>query len=212
ITATVAAKALLRTAADRAPDYPPRAGTARYEPRWSWGRRNRVQSKMAADNVGRRTRVAGAIVGVSSRSRRVVAEHRERRKSVDRQLCDRSRRGLDLTNFFLGDVQMSFGAFLAFYLASFGWSKEDVGLALTVGGLAGVAAQIPGGAAADAVRWKRGIAAMGIVMIAGSALVLALWPDVPMGFAAQIVHGLTGGIVGPAIMAISLGLAGRRGM
>ena len=171
-----------------------------------------MQSKMAADNLGRRTRIAGAIVGVSSRSRRVVVEHRERRKSLDRQLCDRSRRGLDWTNFFLGDVQMSFGAFLAFYLASFGWSKEDVGFALTVGGLAGVAAQIPGGAAADAVRWKRGLAAVGIVMIAASALVLALWPDVPMVFAAQIVHGLTGGIVGPAITAISLGLAGRRGM
>jgi MFS family permease len=41
---------------------------------------------------------------------------------------------------------------------------------------------------------------------------LALWPDVLVVFAAQIVHGLTGGIVGPAITAISLGLAGRRGM
>jgi predicted MFS family arabinose efflux permease len=51
---------------------------------------------------------------------------------------------------------MSFGSFLAFYLAVLGWSKQNVGLALTVGGLAGVAAQIPGGALADAVRWKRG--------------------------------------------------------
>jgi MFS family permease len=171
-----------------------------------------VQSKIEADSAGRRTRIAGAIVSVSFRSHRVIAEHRERRERLDRQLCDRSRRGLDLTNFFLGDVQTSFGAFLAFYLASFGWSKEEVGLALTVGGLAGVAAQIPGGAAADAVRWKRGLAATGIVMIAASAVVLALWPSVPLVFAAQIMHGLTGGIVGPAITAISLGLAGRRGM
>jgi MFS family permease len=160
----------------------------------------------------RRIAAAETIVSVSSRSHRVIAEHRERRKSLDRQLCDRSRRGLDWTNFFLGDVQMSFGAFLAFYLASLGWSKQDVGFALTVGVLAGVAAQIPGGAAADAVRWKRGLAAIGIVIIAASAVILALWPDLPLVFAAQILHGLTGGIVGPAIMAISLGLAGRRGM
>jgi hypothetical protein len=45
-----------------------------------------------------------------------------------------------------------------FYLADMGWSKQDVGLALTVGGLAGVLAQIPGGALADAVNWKRGLA------------------------------------------------------
>jgi MFS family permease len=155
---------------------------------------------------------AEAIVSISFRSHRVIADHRQRRKILDRELCDRSRRGLDWTNFFLGDVQMSFGAFLAFYLASLGWSKEDVGFALTVGGLAGVAVQIPGGALADAVRWKRGLAAAGIVMIAASAAILALWPDVPLVFAAQILHGLTGGIVGPAITAISLGLAGRRGM
>jgi hypothetical protein len=72
---------------------------------------------------------------------------------------------------------MSFGSFLAFYLADLGWSKQNVGLALTVGGLAAVAAQIPGGALADAVRWKRGLAACGFGLIAVSALILALWPS-----------------------------------
>ncbi len=33
----------------------------------------------------------------------------------------------------MADVQMSFGSFLAFYLADLGWSKQDVGLALSVG-------------------------------------------------------------------------------
>jgi MFS family permease len=142
----------------------------------------------------------------------VISEHRERRKALDRKVSDQSRRGLDLTNFFLADVQMSFGAFLAFYLANLGWSKQDVGLALMVGGLAGVMAQIPGGAAADAVRWKRGLAALGVLMIAASAIILASWPTAPLVFAAEILHGMTGGIVGPAIAAISLGLAGRSGM
>jgi MFS family permease len=142
----------------------------------------------------------------------MISEHRHRRKLRDREVSDRSRRGLDWTNFFLADVQMSFGSFLAFYLADLGWSKQNVGLALTVGGLAGVAAQIPGGALADAVRWKRGLAASGFVLIAASALILALWPTVPLVFVAQILHGVTGGIVGPAIAAISLGLAGRHGM
>jgi MFS family permease len=107
---------------------------------------------------------------------------------------------------------MSFGSFLAFYLADLGWSKQNVGLALTVGGLAGVATQIPGGALADALRWKRGLAACGFVLIAASALILALRPGFSLVFAAEILHGMTGGIIGPAIAAISLGLAGRHGM
>jgi MFS family permease len=107
---------------------------------------------------------------------------------------------------------MGFGSFLAFYLADMGWSKQDVGFALSVGGLAGLLTQIPGGALADAVRWKRGLAAAGIAAIAVSALILALRPTFPMVFAAEVLHGVTGGIVGPAVAAISLGLAGRRGM
>jgi MFS family permease len=83
---------------------------------------------------------------------------------------------------------------------------------LTVGGLAGVAMQIPGGALADAVRWKRGLAACGFILIAASALILALRPGFSLVFAAEILHGMTGGIIGPAIGAISLGLAGRHGM
>jgi MFS family permease len=107
---------------------------------------------------------------------------------------------------------MSFGSFLAFYLADLGWSKQNVGLALTVGGLAAVAAQIPGGALADAVRWKRGLAACGLLMIAAAALILALWPSFSLVFAAEILHGMTAGLVGPAIAAISLGITGRRGI
>ncbi|MFL4984309.1 MAG: MFS transporter [Xanthobacteraceae bacterium] len=152
------------------------------------------------------------LADVSSRSRRLVSEHRQRRKEFDRKVSDRSRRGLDWTNFFMADVQVGFSSFLAFYLADLNWTKQDVGLALTVGGVAAVAAQIPGGALADAVRWKRGLIVIGVVMIAPSALVLALWPTFPLVFAAEILHGATAGLVAPAIAAISLGLAGRQAM
>jgi len=62
------------------------------------------------------------------------------------------------------------------------------------------------------VRWKRGLVALGVVAIAASALILALHPSFTLVFVAEILHGVTGGIVGPAIAAISLGLAGRHGM
>src|SRR5262249_50500144 len=45
-----------------------------------------------------------------------------------------------------------------------------------------------------------------------SALILALMPSFALVFFAEILHGLTAGIVTPAIAAISLGLVGRRAM
>jgi MFS family permease len=162
--------------------------------------------------AGRGSRILERVFGLHTRSRRLISEHRHRRKLRDREVSDRSRRGLDWTNFFLADVQLSFGSFLAFYLADLGWSKQNVGLALTVGGLAAVAAQIPGGALADAVRWKRALAASGFVFIAAAALILALRPGFSFVYVAEILHGTSAGLVGPAIAAISLGLAGRHGM
>jgi MFS family permease len=142
----------------------------------------------------------------------VFGRYREARKSLRGSISQQSRQGLDWMNFFLADVQTAFGAFVAFYLADLGWSKGQVGLALTVGTLAGVISQIPGGAIVDSVRWKRGLAAIGIGMLCVSALIFALMPSFALVFFAEILHGLTAGIVTPAIAAISLGLVGRRAM
>jgi MFS family permease len=148
----------------------------------------------------------------SATSRKAISEHRHKRRLRDREVSDRSRRGLDWTNFFMADVQIGFGSFLAFYLADLGWSKESVGLALMVGGLAGVLAQVPSGALADAVSWKRGLAALGIGAIGAAAMILALRPSMTMVFTAEVLHGIASAVFAPAIAAISLGLAGRHGM
>ena len=115
-------------------------------------------------------------------------------------------------NFFLADVQTGFGTFMAFYLAHLGWTERSVGVALTLGSLAGVLSQIPGGALADAVSWKRGLIAFGILMVGTAALILALAPSYFTVMFASLLQGSTGGIITPAIGAISLGLVGRRGM
>ena len=143
---------------------------------------------------------------------KVAARYREARKTLHTPASPRSRYGLDWMNFFLADVQTGFGTFVAFYLAHLGWSEKSVGFALTLGGLAGVVSQIPGGALADAVPWKRGLIAIGIVMIGAAALILALAPSYFLVMFASLLQGATGGIVTPAIGAISLGLVGRRGM
>jgi MFS family permease len=115
-------------------------------------------------------------------------------------------------NFFIADVQTGFGTFVAFYLAQLGWSKSGVGIALTAGTLAAVVMQVPGGALADALTWKRGLVAIGIAMTGAAALILALAPTFAMVFAAALLQGASGGVITPAIAGISLGLVGRRAM
>ena len=147
-----------------------------------------------------------------SRLRGAVARYRDARRSLHAPASWQSRYGLDWTNFFVADVQTGFGTFVAFYLAHLGWSHSTVGLVLTVGGVAALVGQIPGGALVDAVTWKRGLLAAGIVMTGAAALILALVPSFVMVFAAALLQGLSGGIITPAIAGISLGLVGRRTM
>ena len=108
--------------------------------------------------------------------RHLLARYRHARQALHTPASRQSRYGLDWMNFFIADVQTGFGTFVAFYLAHLGWTHGNVGVALTVAGLAGVVSQIPGGALADAVAWKRGLVAVGILMIGVAALILALTP------------------------------------
>jgi MFS family permease len=157
-------------------------------------------------SIGRSLKAAGG--AISSGLTHFFNARNVLRGSISKQ----SRQGLDWLNFFLADIQTGFGAFLAFYLADLGWDKGQVGLALSAGTVAGLIAHIPGGAIVDWVPWKRGFAALGIAMIAASGLILALTPTFTLVFTAEILHGLSGGIVTPAIAAISLGLVGRGAM
>jgi MFS family permease len=143
---------------------------------------------------------------------RAVDWYRTARRELHAPASARSRRGLDWMNFFVADVQTGFGTFVAFYLAQKGWPQSNIGVVLGVGGIAGVLSQIPGGALTDAVKWKRGLAAIGIVAICVAALILAFLPDFFAVLFAETLHGATAGIITPAIAAISLGLVGRRAM
>jgi MFS family permease len=157
-------------------------------------------------SIGRSLKAAGGFVAAG------LAHFLNARNVLRGSISKQSRQGLDWLNFFLADIQTGFGAFLAFYLADLGWDKGQVGLALSAGTVAGLIAHIPGGAIVDWAPWKRGFAALGIAMIAASGLILALTPTFALVFTAEILHGLSGGIVTPAIAAISLGLVGRGAM
>ena len=121
----------------------------------------------------------------------------------------RTLRGLDWLNFFLADVQTGVGPFLAIYLASYKWNEQSVGLALTVGGIAGILTQTPAGALVDRLRSKRALIATGIFALAAGALLIALLPNFWSIITAQVLIGGTSSIFAPAICAISLGVVGR---
>jgi MFS family permease len=147
-----------------------------------------------------------------STARAAIARHRQNRLSLERVASRQSRYGLDWMKFFIADVQEGFGAFVAFYLADLNWSQASIGEILTIGRAASALSLIPGGALTDAVRWKRALIAIGIITIAAAALILALHPTFLFVSFAEILHGLTAGIMTPAIAAVSLGIVGRRAL
>src|SRR5215472_3180606 len=116
--------------------------------------------------------------------------------------------GLDGINFFLAGMQAGFGPFVAVLLADEKWTQQNIGYVLSVSGLAGLLSQVPGGELLDVSRSKRFLVALGAIVVAVGALLMALWPVLPVVFAALVLQGLTGGVLGPAVAAISLGLVG----
>lgn len=132
--------------------------------------------------------------------------------TIDLSPSSTSLSGLDGINFFLAGMQAGFGPFVAVLLADEKWTQQNIGIVLSVGGLAGLLSQLPGGELLDVSQSKRFLVAFGAVIVAVSALVMALWPIIPVVFSALVLQGLTGGILGPAIAAISLGLVGHAGL
>jgi MFS family permease len=132
--------------------------------------------------------------------------------AIDLSPSGTSLSGLDGINFFLAGMQAGFGPFIAVLLADEKWTQQNIGYVLSVGGLTGLLSQLPGGELLDVTRSKRFLVGSGAIVVAVSALAIALWPVLSVVFAALVLQGLTGGILGPAIAAISLGLVGHQAL
>jgi MFS family permease len=119
-----------------------------------------------------------------------------------------SLRGLDAVNLFLAGALSGFGPYVAVFLAEQKWTEQNIGFVLTAGGLAGLLSQLPSGELLDAIRSKRLVVALGAIMVAASALIIALRPSFTLVLAALVLQAITGGFLGLAVTAISLGLVG----
>ncbi|MGN6507582.1 MAG: MFS transporter [Tepidisphaeraceae bacterium] len=130
--------------------------------------------------------------------------------NAKRHPSQKTLRGLDWLNFFLADVQTGVGPFLAIYLAGEKWDSKGIGIALTVGGIAGILTQTPAGGLVDRLRAKRSLIVAGVLALAIGALVIAFFPYYWPVMAAQVLIGGTSSVLLPAVVAISLGLVGHK--
>nr|WP_314072837.1 MFS transporter [uncultured Roseococcus sp.] len=118
---------------------------------------------------------------------------------------------LNALNFFMADVRDGLGPFLGVYLQGQGWSPGGIGLVMTIGGLAGMAAATPLGMMVDRSRRIRlllGLAAIAIILSCGANFVL---PVMGVVAPAQIVTGIAAAVVAPAVAGLTLGLVGQKG-
>jgi MFS family permease len=122
--------------------------------------------------------------------------------------CMLSRLGLNGLNFFTAAVQAGFGPFIAVWLTQNGWSFGELGLALSIGTLAALIGQVPGGMLVDQIHRKHLVAAGALIALGGSAVLLCLTPTQPIVWSAEIAHGLASCVMTPAIAALTLSICG----
>jgi MFS family permease len=118
---------------------------------------------------------------------------------------------LNAVNFFMADVRDGLGPYLGVFLQKEKWSPAEIGLVMTIGGLAGMVATAPLGALVDRVHAKRFlIAVAGVATVLGSFIVLYL-PSFGWTVASQVATGIAGAVIAPAIAGVTLGLVRQKG-
>jgi hypothetical protein len=105
---------------------------------------------------------------------------------------------LSWLNFFLAGMQTAFGPIAVAYLAAREWTAKDIGFVLSIGrhrqfGQSGA--------------WRRAHRCRASETNAGGEPLFRLWPSFSL-VTSRVLQGITGGVLGPAVVAISLGLVG----
>jgi MFS family permease len=109
-------------------------------------------------------------------------------------------------------VQTGFGPFVAVYLTSQNWTQVEIGLVLSISGLIALIGQMPGGAVVDAARSERLVASVALACIGAAALAYAALPIFPVVASAAALHSGASCVLGPCVIAMSLGLVGHAAM
>ncbi|MDI3314899.1 MAG: MFS transporter [Mycobacterium sp.] len=123
----------------------------------------------------------------------------------------RDRAALRAVNFFMADMEAGMGPFLGVLLAGRGWGTGTIGTVMTLGAIVGMCTVGPAGALVDATTRKRTVViVVGLAAVAASAVILTsrqFW----VVAAAQAVMCISGATIAPAVIGITLGMAGQAG-
>ena len=120
-----------------------------------------------------------------------------------------AKRPLDALNFFLADVRDGLGPYLAIYLLTVQhWDQASIGVAMSVGGVAGILAQTPAGALIDRTRAKRAVVIAAAIVVMLTSLAIPLLPSFWPIAVFQAMSGMAAAVFPPAIAAITLGIVG----
>jgi sugar phosphate permease len=118
---------------------------------------------------------------------------------------------LDAVNFLLADVRDALGPYLnVFLVTQQHWSQSGTGFVTMVGGLLGLAAQTPIGAAIDETRAKRGVIILALSALALGAVTIFVRPSFWPVLVANSLIAVVGDVFGPAVAALTLGLYARQ--
>lgn len=120
---------------------------------------------------------------------------------------------LDAINFLLADVRGALGPYLnVFLVTQQHWSQAETGLVTMIGGLLGLTAQTPIGAAIDETRAKRGAIILALAVLAVGGVTIFALPSFWPVMAANGLMAVVGDVFGPAVAALTLGLYIRKAL
>jgi MFS family permease len=114
---------------------------------------------------------------------------------------------LDGVNFFVAAMQAGFGVFVTVHLVRNGWAAQAIGFALTLSTVTSLCSQMPAGALIDGLRDKSRAAQAGIVGVGAAALLLALSPERPAVYLAQVLNGFSSAIFGVVMTVVAADLS-----
>ncbi len=116
--------------------------------------------------------------------------------------------GLDAFNFTLAGAREGFGPFLGVYLQHQGFDPARTGFAMSLAGLAGIAATAPLGALIDHMTAKRAAVVLAVICIAAGAGLIVATTQLWIVATGQVLIGIADSSLAPLVAALTLGIVG----
>lgn len=110
--------------------------------------------------------------------------------------------------FSLADIYDGLGPFLGVLLQKNGWTPDEIGYVMTLGGLIGILCTAPMGAFVDYTHKKRTVITAASLSIVISSVFIFYCSDFWAVLLSKLIQGVAGAVLPSAVTAVTLGLVG----